>query len=236
MRKFLDVDIIDALGAIMERNTKHYQSDFEYDKTRLLEAAASTIAEDKALIWMSRDSGTWCAGERDSLIDGSEANIIWHNHEGENVLDFSVTILDTRDGRPVGNLYQLDYEQHLQLLKRAALPIEAATLTFADGSEKCYPYKEVRGNWQGIQQKQGSKITDIRYEIQDESVLQSRLEQERRLRDKYPARSLNAFLKNLSGPVAKPSVTEKLAAAKAEAAKQAAPKKSAPAKSKGAEL
>jgi len=238
MRKFMDVDIIDALGAIMERNTKSYKTDFEYDKTRLLEAAASTDPEDKALIWMSRTNGTWCFIERDSLIAGTEANITWLNYDGagESVLDFSVIILGEKDGRPVGNLYQLDYGQHLQLLKRGALPIEAVALNFEDGSEKRYPYKEYSGNWLGIQHRQGSNITAFKYEVQDESALQSILSRERRLRNQYPPKSLNAYLKILSGPAAKPSVTDKLEAAKAEAAKQAAPKKSAPHKSKEAEL
>jgi len=238
MRKFMDVDIIDALGAIMERNTKHYKTDFEYDKTRLLEAAASPDAEEKALIWMSRTNGTWCFNERDSMIAGTEANITCLNYDGagESILDFSVVILGEKDGRPVGNLYQLDYGQHLQLLKRAALPIEAVAVSFEDGSKRHMPYKEFSGNWQGIQFKQGSNITAFRYEVQDESALQSILNRERRLRNQYPPRSLNAYLKILSEPAAKPSVTDKLAAAKAEAAKQAAPKKSVPHKSKGSEL
>ena len=238
MRKFMDVDIIDALGAIMERNTKSYKTDFDYDKTRLLEAAASTEADDKTLIWMSRTNGTWCFSERDSLIADTEANITWLNYDGagESVLDFSVVILGEKDGRPFGNLYQLDYDQHLQLLKRAALPIEAVAVAFADGSEKRFPYKEISGNWYSVQHKQGSNIRALRYEVQDESALQSLLERERRSRNQYPPKSLNAYLKILSGPVARPSVTEKLEAAKAEAAKQAAPKKSAPHKNKGAEL
>jgi len=238
MRKFMDVDIIDALGAIMERNTKHYKTDFEYDKTRLLKAAASTDPEDKALIWMSRTNGTWCFNERDSLIANTEANITWLNYDGagESVLDFSVVILGVKDGRPVGNLYQLDYNQHLQLLKRGALPIEAVAATFADGSEKRFPYKEISGNWYSVQHKQGSNITALRYEVQDENALQSILSRERRLRNQYPPRSLNAYLKILSGAAAKPPVTDKLEAAKAEAAKQATPKKSAPHKSKEAEL
>ncbi|GHU79345.1 hypothetical protein FACS1894191_1930 [Clostridia bacterium] len=237
MRKFMDVDIIGALGAIMERNTKSYQSDFEYDKTRLLEAAASTDAEDKALIWMSRENGTWCFNERDSLIAGTEANVTWlyYDGAGESVLDFSVVILGEKDGRPVGNLYQLDYGQHLQLLKRAALPIEAVAVRFADGSEKRFPHKEINGNWQSIQFKQGSDITAFKYEVEDEGALQFLLKQEHAARGRFPSRSVAAYIKGLPAP-AKPSVTEKLEAAKAEAAKQASPKKSGPRKSKGAEL
>lgn len=238
MRKFMDVDIINALGAVMERNTKSYKTDFDYDKTRLLEAAASPNPEDKSLIWMSRANGTWCFNERDSMIAGTEANITWLHYDGagESVLDFSVVILGEKGGRPVGNLYQIDYDQHLQLLKRAALPIEAVAVSFENSSERHIPYKEFSGNWQGIQHRQGSNATAFRYEVQDENALQSILRQEHRLRNQYPPKSLNAYLKILSGSVEKPSVAEKLEAAKAEAAKQAAPKKSAPRKNMEAAL
>ncbi len=57
MRKFANVDIIAALAAVLERNTKHYKTDFEYDKEMFISAAESKEPDDKTMLWLSRESG-----------------------------------------------------------------------------------------------------------------------------------------------------------------------------------
>jgi len=43
--KFEDMDILDALGKIMELHTKHYKDDFDLDKELLAKLAVSDHAE-----------------------------------------------------------------------------------------------------------------------------------------------------------------------------------------------
>jgi hypothetical protein len=50
MRRFENVDIIAALAGVVERNTKHYQTDFEYDKGMFVTAAQSADPGDKTLL------------------------------------------------------------------------------------------------------------------------------------------------------------------------------------------
>ena len=63
MRKYEDVDIIASLGAVMELNTEHYQSDFRYDMKMFMEAARHPTEENTHLLWLSRRCGTECFRE-----------------------------------------------------------------------------------------------------------------------------------------------------------------------------
>ena len=55
-----DIDIIAFLGEILQANTQHYQSDFQYDIDSLQAAAEAGEGENHSMLWMSRPSGTWC--------------------------------------------------------------------------------------------------------------------------------------------------------------------------------
>ena len=71
MQKFENVDIIKSLRAIMNTNTKHYQSDFDIDIETLIKAVKKQDSVDKRYIWLSRPEGTWCLRERDIFIRGT---------------------------------------------------------------------------------------------------------------------------------------------------------------------
>jgi hypothetical protein len=209
MRRFENVDIIDALAGVMERNTKHYQSDFEYDKEMFIAAAESAEPGDKNMLWLSRESGTHCVSERSAFIAGSEAHTTWTYYQGApNIAAFAVEITGTADGKPVGTLYELDYSRHAEHVKRAALPLTDVTLTFADGNERRFPYEKIKGNWSSTQNQYG-RITACVYEVADESALQSLLKQESAERRKYPVRSIAAYLQKLGAP-GKPSAVGRL--------------------------
>ena len=60
MRKYANVDIIAALGAVVELNTENYKSDFKYDIEMFREAALQPSAENRRFLWLSRPSGTYC--------------------------------------------------------------------------------------------------------------------------------------------------------------------------------
>lgn len=52
MQKFENVDLLDCLKKIVNLNTQHYQTDFEYDIQAIQAAANSDVAEDKHLLWV----------------------------------------------------------------------------------------------------------------------------------------------------------------------------------------
>ena len=68
MRKYANVDVPATLGAVMEVNTEHYKSDFEYDLTMFREAARNPDGENNHLLWLSRQSGTECFCEREAYL------------------------------------------------------------------------------------------------------------------------------------------------------------------------
>lgn len=53
-QKFMAVDVIEILSEIVQRHTRHYQSDFEYDKICLEEAVNKQEREDKIFLWLCR--------------------------------------------------------------------------------------------------------------------------------------------------------------------------------------
>lgn len=125
MQKFENMDVIAALEAIMHQNTAYYQSDFAYDIKMLREAARSDQPEDKLLLWLSRPSGTFCFRERDVLLKDTQAYNTWKfcgEQTHDRILAYAVELTGAANGTVQGNLYELDYQQHFQHIREAALP------------------------------------------------------------------------------------------------------------------
>ena len=54
MKKFMDVDLIQSLKAVLQQNTGFYQSDFEIDRQILARAASEPEGRDRTFLWLSR--------------------------------------------------------------------------------------------------------------------------------------------------------------------------------------
>lgn len=212
MRKYMDVDITASLEAVMRQNTRHYQSDFEYDRATLLKAAESPDPEDKTLLWMSREAGTWCFKERDVLLRDSDANFTWRNYEGssEKVIAFQVEVSGMQDGKVMGNLYEMDYRGHLEHLKRDAIPAPTVQITFEDGSQRLFDREEYHGRRSAISQKYGD-VTGYRLEPENPAALETAMRQEQAARQRLKPGSFEKYIAGLSGS-RRPSVLEQLKA------------------------
>ena len=93
--KFENVDILDALGQIMELHTQHYKDDFDMDKELIPKLAESADPEDRRLLWMSRPCGTYTLREREVYLDGSYENNVWkfyHEQTKDPVIAFALSI------------------------------------------------------------------------------------------------------------------------------------------------
>ena len=135
--KFENVDILDALGQIMELHTQHYKDDFDMDKELIPKLAESADPEDRRLLWMSRPCGTYTLREREVYLDGSYENNVWkfyHEQTKDPVIAFALSIKGIEDGKVMGNLYPLDYPGHVERVKLLTCPIEKVTVTFEDGA------------------------------------------------------------------------------------------------------
>ena len=107
MQKFENVDVIAALSEIMRQNTAFYRNDFDVDKGIIRRAVISDQAVDKALLWMSRPSGTYCFRERDVFLEDTRQHNTWRfygEQTRDKILAYAVELTGTQDGTIRGNL------------------------------------------------------------------------------------------------------------------------------------
>lgn len=226
MRKYENVDVISTLGVIMEINTEHYKSDFQYDIENFKKAAAAPDAENTHLLWMSRPSGTWSFRERDVYVKDSSANHTWSIYADtrDTILAYAVEIIGENGGKVMGNLYELDYMRHVKEVNRHAQPPVDVTLFLAEGGDKQISYEEYNARWSGLVNRFGS-IQHVRFEVADEGGLQQSMKQARDERQKYNPAVFK--LRNISR---KPSVIARLheirsAASQGESSPKTTPKR-----------
>jgi hypothetical protein len=241
MRKYENVDVIAALGAVVELNTEHYKSDFKYDIEMFQRAAAEPDGENNRLLWMSRQSGTWCFPERNVYVKDTEAFNTWNGYATllgspdfyqsvivqDRILAYAVEITSTENGKVKGNLYELDYRDHIRQLNQTVLPKHTVTAKYEDGTALTLPHAEYDGKRESLHYQHG-KVTNFHVDPEDTGALRDILKQARDKREKeaHPA------VFKVRNSSRKPSIRAQLAEGKAAAA---APKK-ATAKTKSNDL
>lgn len=199
MPKFMGIDLLDSLEKIMKKNTQSYQGDFAYDRKDLEELAARVDAlppRERIYLWMSRRCGTWCLKERRVFLKLTGAYNIWTYYGdggSERILAYGVEVTGIDDGKVIGNLYPLDYREHVELVKRTAVPAEKVRVVFEKG-EYC----------QGIEeriQKEGHKIFGkflySEYVPNDSAALESVLRQEEQKRMKMRCGKVENHIRNI---------------------------------------
>ena len=118
--RFEDVDLLGALSRIVDLHTQHYKEDFDLDKELISKLAVSDRSEDKQLLWMSRPCGTYTLREREVYLDGSHENKVWRFYQEQTndpVLAYAISLKEVRDGKIFGNLYPLNYREHVERMK-----------------------------------------------------------------------------------------------------------------------
>ena len=157
---FLNVDVLETLQKIMEHNTDYYQSDFQYDVTKLREAAADRNAE-RRFFWMSRGSGTWCFAEPEVYIRNTSQHNTWNyygaGNKSEHVKTFWIELKGMRDEKIMGDIVELDYQKHLDYLCTHAFEPSAVEMVFKNPNDvRTFSYQEYDQNFQSIAQRYGT--------------------------------------------------------------------------------
>lgn len=179
--RFEGVDILDALGQIMELHTQHFKQDFDLDKELIPKLAVSSDPEDRRLLWMSRPCGTYTLRERETYLDGSYENSVWkyyYEQSKDPVLAYALSIKGIQDGKVMGNIYPLDYLDHVERVKLLTCPIEKVTVTFEDGAVVTLPYQTRRQFINELSPEHGTPKF-MRYEPESERELAMILKRER---------------------------------------------------------
>ena len=196
MNKFEQVDVLDALQKIMKQHTAFYQSDFDIDKSILRRAALSDSKEDKTYLWMSRPSGTHCLRERDVLLkDTYQHNTFcfYAEQTTDKVLAYAVTLTGTEGSKLIGNLYELDYREHVRHIQQEALQADTVTLHYEYGDRQ-QPAKQFIS---GEDDRVFGKF--IGYEVQpnDPDALHDLLQQEKREHNELPKGDLQSHIQTV---------------------------------------
>lgn len=226
MQKFENIDLVSALERIMKANTEYYQTDFNYDKSILQRAANSNKAIDKSLLWLSRKHGTNCVFESDAYIKNSPSNTTWKyfaDQKSENVLSYALTVTEIKDGRIYGNLYELDYAEHIGDIRKNQVKADDQIIHFEHGD-----IKTDFGKMPSATDKLGEPV-EVEYIPNEPEKLESVLKHQQEERKKLPAGDIEKYLSSFDIKVPeflsekKPSIRKQLAKNKEKTAD--APKK-----------
>ena len=210
MQKFECSDLIGCLEKILNINTEHYKTDFEYDRKILYEAAASDNRQDKTFIWLTRAHGTHCFNERDLFIKDTPSYTTlqyWKGNASENIKAYAVEVETVKNGKLCGSIYDLDYEQYADMVKNNAINGAAKTVTY-DRGQCTYSFDK---NVLGVPHPKYGNIQKVKYLPADSEMLKNILLSEKAIRHKCRCADIDKHISNLTK---KPSVKKQLAAAK----------------------
>lgn len=185
--EFENVDIEKCLRSVMERNTKHYQSDFELDIGTFQQIAQTPVPNKPVLYWMSRPSGTWCFQERDLFIRDSQAFHTWQYYKDsrDTILSYAVEITGMSGSHIMGNLYTQDYQAVTKHLEQAAQNAVSVLIRF-EGQEEAmrFSYTDYQNNRLAIHTRFG-KAETFRLEPEDPLRFKDILQSEKESRQKF---------------------------------------------------
>lgn len=225
--RFEGVDILDSLEQIMELHTQHYKDDFAMDKELIPKLAQSGEPEDRRLLWMSRPCGTYILREWEVYLEGSHANKVWrfyHERTKDPVLAYALSIKDVQDGKVIGNIYPLDYAEHVERVKLLTCPIGNVAVIFEDGTNVLIPYQDRRQLMNELMPLHGGpeSMTDLPENVWELAMI---LKRERFKRSYHAVRG---NIKEYIGGLKKSTIRGKLREAQSAAAtipKPSSPKK-----------
>ena len=182
----LNVDVIDTLYQIMDNNTTGYKTDFKYDEDKFGDAALSKNATDKHILWMSRDCGTWAFREHDVYLPETWAANTWSFYRNlqDNIKAFAVEVTDCTGDNVIGNIYELNYKQHVDEVERvrADFHVGEVYVVFNSNEKHAFGADEFNKNRMAIADRYGS-IKDTHYFCSDEPKLCATLQETRTERE-----------------------------------------------------
>ena len=151
------IDVLHFLEQVVRQNTQHYQSDFDYDRRTLTQAAQAVDMADRVFsIWT------------------------YYAEEPEHIKAYRITIAGIEDGKVMGAVYPLNYAQQVRRVQAQALPATAITLQYENGHTITVPYGEYRKAIATILPGHGG-IQKVRYETEIEAELTRTLMVEHRI-------------------------------------------------------
>lgn len=179
--KFSNVDILSFMGDVVQKHTRHYQSDFEIDKEILTKAADRQEQQDKTFVWLCRTAGTWLLLERNTLLkDTREFNTFsfYAEQTSDPILAFVVEVTGGAQGSVMGNIYALDYMAHYKHIQTASLKSETVVMQYEHGCRT----KSADDRISGYPDMEYGKLLSVQYHPHSQEELRELLRNERQER------------------------------------------------------
>lgn len=187
MIKFENLNLFDALRQIVERNTKHYKTDLEYD----IEAIQKNPDCD-TWWWMSRKCGTQIDKECDIFYDGRSSSLKYFMDSGYEPLIYIIQITN-RDETFVANLYHLKLDEAKSMLDR----YKAACYPMYHYEDGTVLNEEEKRNLTIFDQSELGHLTSITYHPYDEGTFKHNIKRLREDMDESTAGDFDAHLASL---------------------------------------
>lgn len=142
---------------------------------------------------MSRHCGTWCLREREVFLRGTGAFSTWTYYEEDaaSIQAYRVVITSRREGTVLGDVFPLNYAEHVRRVKENALPVQFVTVSFEDGNIITMEHSAYCRDKDTLLARHGRMI-EINYFPESEAeltrilMLEHRFEQPKRGRVKEP--------------------------------------------------
>ena len=151
--------------------------------------------------------------EGEVYLDGSHENKVWRFYQEQTndpVLAYAISLKEVRDGKIFGDLYPLNYREHVERMKKLTCPIGNVAVAFEDGNVITIPYQERRQLMNRLMPEHGAPKT-MTYLPENEPELMMILKRERFKRNYHAAAgNLEEYLDKLE----KTTLREKLKRAK----------------------
>jgi len=161
---FRNIDVFAVLQNIVGRHVKNYQSDFEIDKEIILKASEYSQSDDpkhSRLLWLAYPNGTNCFIEADVYVKDTypyNAWVFYGEQTRDPIVAYAIELQPPRfDGEIIGDLYELDYNDHYRRVQKHALPRELITQQHTHPIDRA-KWEEVLADAQADRDKKNYKI------------------------------------------------------------------------------
>ena len=182
--KFSNVDILSFMGDVVQKHTKHYQSDFEIDKEILHRAAEKQEQQDKTFIWLCRTAGTWLLLERNTFMKGTrEFNTFsfYAEQTSDLILAYVIEVTGGAQDLVMGNVYVLDYPEHYKHIQAVSLKAETVVMQYEHGCRTQSGDDKISG----YPDMEYGKLLSVQYQPHSQEELTGLLWNERQERGRF---------------------------------------------------
>lgn len=191
MNQLESINLREALGDIARNNTAwHLENDLAVSIGQIERAAHMDDPAEKTLIWISYPAGIDCYSERDVFQQDTRGfnGVCYHangaNHERK--LAYAATVTGVRDGKLMGNLFEIDLQAYGAFVRENAIPFHTMRLFLTDDYDRGEQTVLSKQEFDSAYPQQLPEMKYWRHEPSDPDALEELLNRQ------YVTRSLEA--------------------------------------------